>query len=161
MKTKTVIAAIAAAASAAASAVPTADNYHAVTNDWWNGNYTNVCELAQQRLAADTNDLVAAHIMWEYDICFSDFAAMSNSIQRLMRVADEVTLPAYTNRYQRLREGYADYLANVIPSFPPGHQQPSPAGYPPHWPMVSTDYLRIIWEGGLWNAPAQPEPEGE
>jgi len=161
MKLKPVIAAIAAAGAAAASAVPTADNFHSVTNDWWNGNYTNVRELAQQRLAADTNDLVAAHIMWEYDICFSDFTTMSNSILRLMRAADTVTLPAYTNRYQRFRDGYTEYMTSVIPSFPIGHQQPSPEGYPSHWPMVSTEYLRIIWEGGLWNAGAQPEPEGK
>ena len=162
MEAKATLASVVAAAALAACANPTADNYHAVTNDWWNGKYTNVCELAQQRFAANSNDLVAAHIMWEYDICFSDFAAMSNSIMRLVRIADEVTLPAYTNRYQRLREGYADYLTNVIPSFPPDHQQPSPEGYPAHWPMVSTEYLRIIWDSGLWDAGVQgaPEPDG-
>lgn len=154
MNAKSIAASALAAAALAAGANPTADNYHAVTNDWWNGNYTDVRELAQRRLAANSNDLVAAHIMWEYDICFSDFTAMSNSIMRLVRVADGVSLPAYTNRYQRLRDGYAEYMSDVIPSFPPGHQQPSPIGYPSHWPMVSSDYLRIIWDGGLWNAGA-------
>ena len=115
MESKATLASVVAAAALAACANPTADNYHAVTNDWWNGNYTNVCELAQQRFAANSNDLVAAHIMWEYDICFSDFAAMSNSIMRLVRIADEVTLPAYTNRYQRLREGYGASLAAQAP----------------------------------------------
>jgi len=160
MKIKTMMACLLAAASAGAT--PTADNFHAVTNDWWNGHYTNVHELAQQRLAVDANDLVAAHIMWEYDLSFSDYSAMSNSILRLMRVADAVTVPAYTNRYQRLRGGYLRYMANVIPSFPADHQQPSPVGYPPNWPMVSTEYLRIIWENGLWNGSgAQGGPEGD
>ena len=162
MDTKTIVASMLSAAALSASAAPTANDFHSVTNDWWNGHYTNVCELAQQRLAADTNDLVGAHIMWEYDICFSDFAAMSNSTLRLMRVADAVTLPAYTNRYQRLRGGYEHYLTTVIPSFPAGHQQPSPAGYPAEWPMVSSKYLEIIWDNGLWSqSPQQTEPEGE
>ena len=76
---KHTLAAIILALPAFALAVPSADNYHAVTNDWHKGNWTNVYELAQQRLAANTNDIVGAYIMKDYDIMFSDFTAMSNS----------------------------------------------------------------------------------
>ena len=50
-------------ATLAATAEPTADNFAAVTNDWYNGRWTNVFELAQQRFAVNSNDLVAANIM--------------------------------------------------------------------------------------------------
>ena len=67
---KNTIAAIALSLSAFAWATPSSDNYAAVTNDWYQGNWTNVYELAQKRLAANTNDLVASHLMVSYDILF-------------------------------------------------------------------------------------------
>ena len=104
------------AAALAVNATPTQNTYHAVTNDWRSGMYSNVLELAQSRLAANTNDIVAAYIMKDYDIMFSDFTAMSNSLQRLIRAGALVTLPAYTNRFPRLRQGYEDFLEFVIPA---------------------------------------------
>ncbi len=59
-------------------ATPTENTYAAVTNDWYNGNWTNVLELAQIRRAANSNDLVAANIIVSYDVLFSDVGAMSN-----------------------------------------------------------------------------------
>ena len=50
---KNTIAAIVLSLSALAHAAPSADNYASVTNDWYQGNWTNVYELAQQRLAAN------------------------------------------------------------------------------------------------------------
>ena len=96
---KKLIAAALAATAIAAFAVPSQNTYHAVTNDWYQGNYSNVYELAQQRLAANTNDLVAAVIMETYDLRFSSFAAISNSILRVMRASEAATLPAYTNMW--------------------------------------------------------------
>jgi len=80
------------------------------------GNYSNVYEWAQQRLAANTNDLPGAYAMLEYDLCFSDFNAMSNSIQRMMRVSDDVALPAFTNLYQSTRAGWVYYLDHFLPA---------------------------------------------
>ena len=113
---KTLMASIAIAAALALDAAPSADNYAAVTNDWAQGNYSNVYEWAQQRLAANTNDLPGAYAMLEYDLCFSDFNAMSNSIQRMMRVSDDVTLPAFTNLYQSTRAGWVYYLDHFLPA---------------------------------------------
>ena len=80
--------AMAVALAFAANATPSANNFHAVTNDWYQGNYSNVYELAQQRLVANSNDLVAAVNMESYDLRFSSFAAISNSILRLMRASE-------------------------------------------------------------------------
>ncbi len=55
--------AMAVALAFAANATPSSNNFHSVTNDWYQGNYSNVYELAQQRLVANSNDLVAAVIM--------------------------------------------------------------------------------------------------
>lgn len=133
------------------SAAPTADNFHAVTNDWWNGNFTNVYELAQQRLAANTNDLVAAHIMWEYDMSFSCLDAMSNSAMRLVRIADGVTHPALSNLYSIARSGMLRYVSSYAPSWTEAefdeHHRKS---LEPHQTMNCDFMLEIISENGLW-----------
>ena len=50
---KSVIIAIVLMLSASVMVTPSADNFASVTNDWYQGNWTNVYELAQQRLAAN------------------------------------------------------------------------------------------------------------
>ena len=151
MESKATLASVVAAAALAACANPTADNYHAVTNDWWNGNYTNVCELAQQRFAANSNDLVAAHIMWEYDRSFSGREAVSNSAMRLVRITDGVTHPALTNIYAAVRGGMIRYASVYVPTWTDAeleeqHQRASA----PHRTMNCDFVLELISENGLW-----------
>ncbi len=151
MKARSTIMAAISAAALAVNATPTQNTYHAVTNDWRSGMYSNVLELAQSRLAANTNDIVAAYIMKDYDIMFSDFTAMSNSLQRLIRVGALVTLPAYTNRFPRLRQGYEDFLEFVIPAHDDNFRiQEQQRPIPPGTPMNSEHLLQLFWENNLW-----------
>lgn len=148
---KTTLACGIAALCIAASATPSADTYCAVTNDWQCGAYSNVYAWAQQRLAANPDDLPAAYAMVEYDISFSDFATMSNSIIRLMRVSDAATLPAFTNLYSMTRPGWEYYLSDFLPrqleSERLAEQQKS---LQPGRPMTSAIFLEIFWNNGLW-----------
>ena len=151
MKTGSIIAAFVAAVSVNVLAAPAADNFHSVTNDWWNGNYTNVYELAQLRYAANTNDLVAAHIMAEYDMSFSSREAISNSAMRLVRIADGVTHPALTNIYAAVRGGMIRYASVYVPTWTDAeleeqHQRASA----PHRTMNCDFVLELISENGLW-----------
>ena len=63
-----VVAIAVASFAGAASAMPSTNNFHAVTNDWYNGNFTNVYELAQMRLAANSNDVVGAYLMLDWHL---------------------------------------------------------------------------------------------
>ena len=146
-----IIAAACAAAAVKAAAVPSADNYHSVTNDWWNGNFTNVCELAQLRFAADTNDLVAAHIMWEYDMSFSSREAVSNSAMRLVRIADGVTHPALTNLYAAMRGGMIRYASVYVPTWTDLELEEHHSRSAETNRTMNCDFmLEIISENGLW-----------
>lgn len=149
---KKLILAAGAAAALAAGAAPSADSYAAVTNDWTQGNYSNVLEWAQTRLAASTNDLPAAYAMLEYDLAFSDFNAMSNSILRMMRVSDAAAAPAaFTNMYQMTRPGWVYYLDHFLPAQDeadrPAEQRKSAR---PGRPMTCSPFLKIFWENNLW-----------
>ena len=138
--------------AATAFAVPPANTSHAVTNDWHQGNYSNVYELAQQRLVANSNDLVAAVIMESYDLRFSSFAAISNSILRLMRASEAATLPAYTNMYWRFyRDGYNLYLSEYLPQQSEARRQAEMyKAYKIHVPMSCSPTLKLLWDENLW-----------
>ena len=151
MKTGSIIAAFVAAVSVNVLAAPSADNFHSVTNDWWNGNYTNVYELAQLRYAANTNDLVAAHLMAEYDMSFSTREAISNSYMRLVRVADGVTHPALTNLYSIARSGFIRYASVYAPSWTDAElEEHHRKSLEPHQTMNCDFVLELISENGLW-----------
>ncbi len=151
MNTRSVIAVFVAAVSINVLAAPTADNFHSVTNDWWNGNFTNVYELAQQRFAMNTNDLVAAHIMWEYDRSFSGREAISNSAMRLVRIADGVTHPALTNIYAAVRSGMIRYASVYVPTWTDAElEEQHQRARAPHRTMNCDFVLELISENGLW-----------
>ena len=149
---KKLIAALLAATAVAAFAVPSENNYHAVTNDWYQGNYSNVYELAQQRLSSNSNDLVAAVIMESYDLRFSSFAAISNSILRVMRASEAATLPAYTNMYWRFyRDDYNWYLDDYLPQQSEARRQSEMyKAYRIHVPLSSAPILETFWTNNLW-----------
>ena len=148
---KNIIAAMALSLSAFAHATPSADNYASVTNDWYQGNWTNVYELAQQRLAANTNDLVASHLIVSYDILFSDYQAMSNSIQRLVRALDSVSEPSLTNLCSSLRSGWVYYLEEFLPQQTEAVLQEQRAkSQITHKPLDCDFILEQVAEKGLW-----------
>ena len=146
------IATVLAATAVAVLAVPSENTYHAVTNDWYQGNYSNVYELAQQRLVANSNDLVAAVIMESYDLRFSSFTVISNSILRLMRASEAATLPAYTNMYWRFyRDEYSWYLGEYLPQQSEARRQGEMyKAYTIHVPMTCAPTLKLLWDENLW-----------
>ena len=134
-----------------ADATPTENTYAAVTNDWYNGNWTNVLELAQIRRAANSNDLVAANIIVSYDVLFSDVGAMSNSVTRLIDAMDQSSAPALTNLHFRLRPGWVYFRDQFLPYQTAADlQQQHEKSYITHKPIDCDFVLKAIWDNGLW-----------
>ena len=134
-----------------ADATPTENTYAAVTNDWYNGNWTNVLELAQIRRAANSNDLVAANIIVSYDVLFSDVGAMSNSVTRLIDAMDQSLAPALTNLHSRLRPGWVYFRDQFLPYQTAADlQQQHEKSYITHKPIDCDFVLKAIWDNGLW-----------
>lgn len=149
MKIITIVSIAFAAASAIAS--PSENTFAGVTNDWYNASFTNVYELAQARLAANTNDVVGAYLMYDWDISFSSTSSISNSLVRVMRVSDAVEVPAFTNVYNRCRPSCIRFLNEYLPSQReedrPEKQRKSQQ---PHGFMPSEYMLKLLWDNGLW-----------
>ncbi len=154
MKTENAKAAICAActlALAGLSASPSADSFASVTNDWYNGCYSNVMELADCRLQVNTNDLVGTYLKAEYAISFQSLDDMSNAVSRLIEVCDSPYAGAYTNVFCQSKEGWEHYLGVLIPSWTAEDVAAQHAESAlPHRKMCLERSLRIISEMGLW-----------
>lgn len=148
---KNLLMAMAAMMLVMAWAAPSENTFHAVTNDWYHANFSNVYELAQVRLASNEYDVVGAHLMMDWDLCFSDFAAMSNSVTRLIAACDLIAEPAFTNIYSILRGEYMAYRDEYLPK----QQEDERAveqqkGWHPGGFLSSEYMLELLWKCGLW-----------
>lgn len=143
-------------------ATPSTNTVEAIERDWYEGRYSNVYELAQMRLAANSNDLVAAHLMVEWDLAFSSRETASNSVMRLISLADEVTLPAYTNMYRFTRPGWFRYVNNYLPSLSEDEWQAHiQRSHGTGRPMDADVMLKVLYDGGLWDSSSNSNGEGE
>ncbi len=147
---KTVTAAAALAANMA-WATPSANTFHAVTNDWYNANFSNVLELAEARLSTNANDIVGVTLKRGYHIAFGDITALSNAVVRFIEVADTETAPSFSNTYWRIRAGEIQLRDAVLPMFT---QQMLDADAQkarlPHKIIPDYLYLKLLWEDGRW-----------
>ena len=98
----TPVALIAAFLAVACQARAQSDLYATVTNLWWNGPKTNILAIAEERLAANTNDIVGIVLKTEYDISFSPATVLSNSFRRVLSVGALVDTPAFAAAYPRI-----------------------------------------------------------
>jgi len=128
-----------------------ANSFVAATNDWYNGNFTNVYELAQSRLAANSNDVVGAYLMLEWDMSFSTLEAISNSITRAVRLSDTVTNSVFVIPYSAIRAAclsYRDtYLCRKTNDDLLNERYKA---YKRKVPMINTYLLDLLDRVGLW-----------
>lgn len=89
---KTILATTILAAAINASASAYFDN---LTNLWYTAQHSNVLAIADQRLAANTNDVVGCLLRASYDFVYADAATQSNSLDRVLAVYESITTPAY------------------------------------------------------------------
>ena len=147
----TMLAAVLSMSVAAAVAAPSADNYASVTNDWYNGNFSNVLELASSRLAANTNDLVGAYLKLSLDVCFADIPTLSNSVTRAIALSDAETNAAFSNDFQRLRPVMVAFRDNVLPTVTEEMRLADlPKASLPHKPIPEKRWLKLLWDNGMW-----------
>ena len=140
-----------AALATVALASPSENTYHAVTNDWYNANFSNVLELAESRLAANTNDLVGAYLKLSWDICFSDASTLSNSVTRVLDIGDTVQNAAFSNEYWRLRPMTVSFRDDILPMYTEEvRQQELVRSTQPHKPIPERKWLKLLWDENLW-----------
>ena len=92
----TLLAASIVLSSLTAAASPYFDN---ITNHWYQAHHSNVLAIANQRLAANSNDLAGVILKASWDFEFSNATILSNSLNRLITVGGLCQSPSFTNEF--------------------------------------------------------------
>ena len=79
--------------------------YTNVTNLWYQGYKTNVLEIANTRLAANSNDIAGLILKAEYNFEFYETGNISNAYLRVIQVGDTITTTNFVNYYQKMTRG--------------------------------------------------------
>ena len=116
---KKTVASIVLAIAAQANAQTNApiDYFTLVTNLWWNGHKTEVLQIAEQRLAANSNDIVGLLLALEYDVEFINLQQISNSVKEVIESGSIISTPNFSRRYFHMKTDLEEFL-DVVAIYP-------------------------------------------
>ena len=87
-------------ASAIAVAAYSSTTFDTFTNLWYTAQHSNVLAIANQRLAANSNDLAGVLMKASWDFEFLEPAALSNTLTRVIQIGNTCHTPAFTNIFE-------------------------------------------------------------
>lgn len=97
MSTKTIVTLILALQSYAAFSSPTFDNF---TNLWYTAQHSNALAMANQRLAANSNDVAGVLMKASWDFEFLEPTDLSNTLARVVLIGNTCHTPAFTKAFK-------------------------------------------------------------
>lgn len=97
MSTKTIVTLILALQSYAAFSSPTFDNF---TNLWYTAQHSNALAMANQRLAANSNDVAGVLMKASWDFEFLEPTDLSNTLARVVLIGNTCHTPAFTKAFE-------------------------------------------------------------
>lgn len=74
--------------------------YTNVTNLWWKGDKSNVLNIANARLAINSNDIAGLILKANYDLEFLEVSSISNAYLRVLEVGDTITTTNFIKCWQ-------------------------------------------------------------
>lgn len=127
-------------------------NFHiTVTNLWFQGYKSNVLEMAEQRLNINSNDMPGLLILNAYEMEFSQFDAVSNTLNRITLVGETITNENFKPYYPflKFRNDYMlEYFSNYPPS-PATRVEEQAKGLIPYKPFMFNKELEALQKDGL------------
>jgi len=87
--------------------------YTNVTNLWYQGSKSNVLEIANARLAQNTNDIAGLILKAEFHFAYLDTAEISNAYSRVLAVGETVTSTNFVLRFSIEKKYILDILEDL------------------------------------------------
>ena len=129
--------------------------YTNVTNLWYQGgeHRTNVLTIANERLAANSNDFAGLFLKAHYHVEFSEIDEMTNVFSRVVQVGNTITT---TNFVKRWPEGSKNILfvlkfLNEYPLTPQDIQEGKDKALIPHKPFPDADLIEALQKDGYFD----------
>lgn len=92
--------------------------FNTITNLWYTGRQTNVLQMAEARLARNTNDIAGVLMKASWDFAFSDANTLSNSLVRIRVLGGKISTPAFSNAFI-LTQFDLDSTFSILPRLTP------------------------------------------
>ena len=125
--------------------------YTNVTSLWYQGQKSNVLEIAEQRLGSNTNDMPGWLIKLAYDEEFSRFESISNSINKVIVIGGTITHENFKALYPAFKENQ-EYMLEFLTTYHPTLvelAQERAKGLIPQKPFIYSRYLEALQKDGL------------
>lgn len=132
---------------------PPVNYFVLVTNLWYQGYKTNVLAIAEQRLAANSNDLAGLILKMEYNTAFSNVESFSNDINSVIHAIKNSIGTNYNDKIKFLMSdlNYSlDLLATEYRPTPEELAQDKAKFYIIHKPMTYEVPLKALHDDGLF-----------
>ena len=88
--------------------------FNSITNLWYTGHQTNVLQMAEARLAQNTNDIAGVLMKASWDFAFSDATVLSNSLNRVVCAGEAVQTTHFTNAFSITRLDVACVMSAIV-----------------------------------------------
>lgn len=129
--------------------------YTNVTNLWYQGgeSRSNVLAIANERLAANTNDFAGLFLKAHYHLAFSEIDEMTNAFLRVVQVGNAITTANFVNRWQEGAENilfFLDIMAEE-PLTPQEIQEGKTKALIPHKPLPDADLIEALQKDGYFD----------
>ena len=132
---------------------PSLGDFTTVTNLWYEGHKSNVLAIAEQRLAANSNDLAGLILRMEYNLAFSNNSCLSNDAMLVISVASNMTnkhIQAHFPILESYLAIFLDYLAHDYHPTAVELEAEKQKGFIIHKPMTYEIPLKALHDDGLF-----------
>ena len=133
---------------------PCLGDFVMVTNLWFNGHKSNVLAIAEQRLAANSNDMAGLIIKMEYDLEYMNVSNYTNGIIRALEVSRSITNECFASGralFEIALLGFLDYVAHDRRHYSPEEEaQERAKAAIIHKPMTYEIPLKALHDDGLF-----------
>ena len=129
--------------------------YTNVTNLWYQGHKTNVLEIANIRLTANTNDIAGLILKAEYHFAFLEVESISNAYLRVIQVGDTITTTHFAKEWKenKSRERIVLILDDFSedPITPQEIQAEKHKALIPRKPLPDADLIEALQKDGYFD----------
>lgn len=132
---------------------PPVDNFTIVTNLWYQGYKTNVLQIAEQRLAVNSNDLAGLVLKMEYDFEFINTTSISNDVLSVIATTMRTTNANIAAHRIEIRDDLQDFLSFLENDYRPSATEiegDKAKANIIHQRMTYEDYLKWLHDDGLF-----------
>jgi len=128
--------------------------YTNVTNLWFQGYKSNVLEIANTRLVANSNDIAGLILKAEYHLEFCEDRMLSNAYLRVVQIGDTITTTNFVQRWQAIsRDSILGVLDDIAknPMTDQEIQTERPKGFIKHKPLSDGRLVEALLKDGYFD----------